>query len=152
MRVQPMRAFRIILNVRVGFFIFRLLKHKNCPISIEPHVPDKTLNCPLLHTAPSDQRWLNGLQQHKRISRLSFELTAAIRMEKSVLECGLVCHAHLQVIGSSIRENSHNITLYEKECADFSAHSYLYSSSMIFLVSATISASVVFFSSFSRAA
>lgn len=23
-----MRAFRIILNVRVGFFIFRLLKHK----------------------------------------------------------------------------------------------------------------------------
>jgi hypothetical protein len=25
-------------------------------------------------------------------------------MEKSVLECGLVCHAHLQVKGSSIQE------------------------------------------------
>ena len=67
MRVQPMRAFRIILNVCVGFFIFRLLKHQNCPINIEPHVPDKTLNYPLLHTAPNDQRWLNGLRRHKRI-------------------------------------------------------------------------------------
>lgn len=70
-----------------GFFFFDgTQNNKKCPITPDGNteeyfVPDKTLNCLLLHTALIDRRWLNGLRRHKRITRLSFELTAAIRME-----------------------------------------------------------------------
>lgn len=70
-----------------GFFVFPVAKtaesvllyvkevstkaaHRPAPLvfssgNIITPVPDKTLNCLLLHIAPSDQRWLNGLQWHK---------------------------------------------------------------------------------------
>lgn len=53
-------------------------------------VPDKTLNCLLLHTAPSDQRWLNGLRWYSGIyGRASINFYAFNTNGNKGIACGL---------------------------------------------------------------